>query len=387
MKVCFVTSSRAEYGLLKQLLHGVAQSRKMRLQLIVTVAHLSFDFGNTSREVEKDGFRIDRAVEILLGSDTPVAICKSMGLGMIGFAEAFSQLKPDLIVLLGDRYEIFAAASAALVCGIRIAHLHGGEVSEGAFDEALRHSITKMSDLHFVASDEYRLRVIQLGEDPLTVYNVGGLGVDALKRLKLLSRNALEKALNFKLGNRNLIITFHPPTQEPGDLEQQIKALLGALGSLQQTGLIFTISNSDTGGRMVNGKIRAFATKHPNAAVYESLGQQLYFSAVSHCDAVVGNSSSGLTEVPSMKKPTINIGSRQGGRMKASSVIDCKPEKKAILSALRLAASTTFQSKLASVVNPYGSGGATEAILKVLEKQPSQSPSHLKKFRDLNYLH
>jgi len=293
-----------------------------------------------------------------------------MGLGMIGFADALADLKPDLMVVLGDRYELLSAAAAAMVARVPIAHLHGGETTEGAFDEAIRHSITKMSHLHFVAAEEYRRRVIQLGEEPDRVFNVGGLGIDNILRLELLSREELEAALDFKLAPRNLLITFHPVTLEHNTSGEQMDELLAALSELPDTGLIFTMPNADTEGRALFEKIEAFCAQHPRARAYTSLGQLRYLSCVQHVDGVVGNSSSGLLEVPSFKKGTVNIGARQQGRLRAESVIDCAPERTSIRAALDELFSPEFQSRLTWIDNPYGNGGASDAVVKYLEKCP-----------------
>lgn len=367
-KICVVTGTRAEYGLLRWVIEGIRQSPVLELQLIVTGMHLSPEFGLTVKAIEDDGFRIDRRVEMLLSSDTAVGVTKSMGLGMIGFADALAQLQPDLLLVLGDRYEIFAAAAAAMIARIPIAHLHGGETTEGAFDEAIRHSVTKMSHLHFVAAEEYRRRVIQLGEQPERVFLVGGLGIDNILRLKLLERTKLEKALDFKFQTRNLLITFHPVTLECNSSSEQIEELLAALSELADTGLIFTMPNADTEGRVLFRKIEDFCSRHPHAKSYTSLGQLRYLSCIQQVDGVVGNSSSGLAEVPSFKKGTINIGDRQRGRLSASSVINCEPERASIRAALVRLYSGAFQRRLLDAVNPYGKGGASDSIVYTLEQ-------------------
>ncbi len=366
--VCVVTGSRAEYGLLRWIMEAIDRSDELRLQLAVTGMHLAPEFGSTYREIEGDGFRIDRKVEMLVSGDTPSALATSMGLGMIGFGAALRDLSPDLLLVLGDRFEIFAAVSAALVSRIPVAHLHGGETSEGAFDESLRHSITKMSHLHFVAAEAYRQRVIQLGEQPDAVFTVGGLGVDAIQRLELLSREALEQSLGVSLGDRSLLVTFHPATLDTSAPEDQLRELLAALDELRDTRLIFTMPNADTGGRTLQTVLAEYVASRPHARLYASLGQLRYFSALQYVDGVVGNSSSGLTEVPSFRKGTVNIGSRQDGRLKAASVIDCAPERSAIGDALALLFSEEFQSSLDGVENPYGDGGATERVVQTLER-------------------
>jgi len=366
-KICVITGSRAEYGLLRWVLEGIRQSPRLELQLIVTGMHLSPEFGMTVETIETDGFTIDRKVEMLMSSDTAVGVTKSMGLGMIGFADALAELKPDMMLVLGDRYEIFAAAASAMIARIPVAHLHGGETTEGAFDEAIRHSITKMSHLHFVAADEYRRRVIQLGEQPQHVFKVGGLGIDNILRLKLLSRDELESALAFKLAKRNLLVTFHPVTLEQNTSSQQMDELLAALAELKDIGLIFTMPNSDTEGRVLFRQIEAFCAQHSQARAYISLGQLRYLSCIQYVDGVVGNSSSGLAEVPSFKKGTINIGDRQQGRSRAASVIDCNPDRTSISKAFERLYSPEFQKLLTTVENPYGKGGASERVIKILE--------------------
>ena len=368
-KICVVTGTRAEYGLLRWVMEGICQSPVLELQILATGMHLSPEFGLTVEAIEADGFQIDRKIEMLLSSDTSVGVTKSMGLGLIGFADALAELKPDLMLVLGDRYEIFAAAAAAMMARIPIAHLHGGETTEGAFDEAIRHSITKMSHLHFVAAEEYRRRVIQLGEQPERVFQVGGLGIDNIVRIKLLTREELENALDFKLAPRNLLITFHPVTLERNTSADQMNELLAALSELQETGLIFTMPNADTEGRVLFKQIEAFCKHHPQARAYTSLGQLRYLSCIQHVDGVVGNSSSGLAEVPSFKKGTINIGDRQRGRLHAASVVDCKPERASITTALDRLFSAEFQAQLPGVQNPYGNGGASEIIVEILEQQ------------------
>jgi GDP/UDP-N,N'-diacetylbacillosamine 2-epimerase (hydrolysing) len=367
-KICVITGTRAEYGLLRRVMQGIKDDPLLTLQVIATGSHLSPDFGLTYREIEQDGFRIDRKVEMLLSSDTPVGIAKSMGLGVIGFADALAELTPDLLVVLGDRFEIFAAVSAALVARIPVAHLHGGEVTEGAYDEAFRHSITKMAHLHFVAAEEYRKRVIQLGESPDRVFLVGGLGIDAISGLKLMDRQALEAALDFKFGPKNLLITFHPSTLEAAVATDQMTELLTVLADLHDTNLIFTLPNADTGGRALSRMVEDFVGRHPNARAYASLGQLRYLSCIAHVDGVLGNSSSGLLEVPVFKKGTINIGDRQRGRLQASSVINCQANRTAITAALQRLYSDDFQSSLRTVSNPYGQGGASEKIIAALRK-------------------
>ena len=381
-KICVITGSRAEYGLLRWVMQGIKDDAALRLQIIATGMHLSRDFGLTYREIEKDGFRIDRKVKMLTGLDTTVGIANSMGKGLIGFADALNELKPDLIIVLGDRFDIFSAVAAALVACIPVAHLHGGELTEGAFDDAIRHSITKMSHLHFVATDEYRRRVIQLGEQPQRVFTVGGLGVDNISRLKLLKREELEAVLNFKLGKKNLLITFHPVTLEKDAGVKQMGELLKALGKTKDTQLIFTLPNADTNGRKLIKMVKQFVAQYPNARAYPSLGQLRYLSCIAQVDGVVGNSSSGLAEVPSFRKGTINIGDRQQGRLQATSVINCQATRQSIGIAIRRLYSRDFQARLSQVRNPYGTGGASDKVVKSL-KHCSLNGISKKAFYDL----
>lgn len=383
-KICVVTGTRAEYGLLRWVMQGIKDSSLLDLQLIATGMHLSPEFGLTIKDIEADGFSIDRKLEMLLSSDSAAGITKSIGLGIIAFADAFNELNPDLLVVLGDRYEIFAAASAALIARVPIAHIHGGELTEGAFDDSIRHSITKMAHLHFVAADAYRKRVIQLGEHPNNVYNVGGLGIDNILRLELLSRSELESELNFKFAKRNLLITFHPVTLEESTSSAQMKELLIALDKLDNVGLIFTMPNADTDSRILFQQIRAFCDSHPLAHSYTSLGQLRYLSCIQHVDGVVGNSSSGLLEVPSLRKGTVNIGDRQRGRLSAESVINCSANHVSITESINQLFSPSFAASLVNIKSPYGDGGASAAIVSMLEHR-SFKDLLKKTFFDLNF--
>jgi len=365
-KICVITGTRAEYGLLYWLMKEIEAHPELELQLIVTGMHLSPEFGLTYKEVEKD-FTITKKIEMLLSSDTTVGISKSMGLAQISFGESFEELKPDLVILLGDRYEIFSAASAALIARVPIAHLHGGERSEGAFDESIRHSITKMAHLHFTAAKEYRHRVIQLGEHPERVFTVGGMGIENIKRLKLLSKNDFEQSINFTLNKKNILVTFHPVTLENDTAQEQFQSLLDVIDTLEDTHIIFTKANSDTNGRIINQMIDNYTSKNSSKAIgFASLGQLYFLSALQYMDAVVGNSSSGLIEAPSFKIATINIGDRQKGRLKAASVIDCQPEQKSLLDAFRKLESIEYKEILKMVVNPYGDGEASRKIINIL---------------------
>lgn len=368
-KICIITGTRAEYGLLKLLMKKILLSPKLELKIIVTGTHLSPEFGFTISEIENDSFYVDKKIEMILSADTDVSVTKSIGVGIISFADALKDLEPELIVVLGDRYELLSAVIPAMMQRIPIAHIHGGETTEGSIDEAIRHSITKMSHLHFVASEEYRNRVIQLGEKPSNVFNVGGLGIDNILNLKLITKKKLENDINFKFLNYNLLITFHPVTLEANTSLKQINELLEALKELKETGLIFTMPNADTDGRVIIKKILEFCKNKPYAKIYNSLGTIRYLSCIKYVDGVIGNSSSGLLEVPSFKKGTINIGDRQNGRLKATSVIDCEPNRKSIIMSIKKLYSKNFQSKLTNTINLYGNGGSSDLILKILEEK------------------
>ena len=366
-KICVITGTRAEYGLLYWLLKEIEADKELQLQVIVTGMHLSPEFGLTYKEIEKE-FKINKKIEMLLSSDTSVGISKSMGLAQISFAESYDELKPDIVIVLGDRYEIFSATSAAMIARIPIAHIHGGEKTEGAFDESIRHSITKMSHLHFTATEEYKNRVIQLGEHPSRVFNVGGMGIENIKRLKLLSKDEFEKSIEFKLNIKNILVTFHPVTLENSTAKEQFQQLLDAIDELEDTNIIFTKANSDTDGRVINQMIDEYVTKNSNKSiVFTSLGQLRYLSALQYVDAVVGNSSSGLAEAPSFRIGTINIGDRQKGRIKASSVIDCEANKNSIVKAFAKLYSKEFQETLKTTINPYGDGCASKKIVEILK--------------------
>jgi GDP/UDP-N,N'-diacetylbacillosamine 2-epimerase (hydrolysing) len=368
-KLCVVTGARAEYGLLKPLLDKIKTDKGLTLQLIVTGMHLSPEFGYTYRTIEKDHFRIDDRIDILLNSDTPASICKSMGLAITGFAETYQRLKPDILIVLGDRFEIFSAVSAALVSRIPVAHLYGGELTEGAFDDAFRHSITKMSHLHFTSTAQYRQRVIQLGEHPDRVFNVGAIGLDNIRKLNLLPKKELEKELAIRFNKHNLLVTFHPVTLEHNTSGQQFQNLLYALNRLENTNIIFTKANADTGGQIINKMIDEYVLNNSYKAIaFTSLGQLKYLSTLQFVDAVVGNSSSGIIEAPSFKIGTINIGDRQKGRIRSNSIIDCHPSKQGIRNAIRMLYSQRFQGCLKSVISPYGDGNSTEKIIKIIKR-------------------
>lgn len=383
-KVCLVTGSRAEYGLLRPLIDEIISEATVTLQLLVTGSHLSPEFGLTFQEIEYDGYAIDEKVEVVMSSDSPIGICKSMGLGLISFSEAYARLQPDLIIVLGDRYEIFSAVSAAHISRIPVAHLHGGEVTEGAFDDALRHSITKMSQYHFTSTEVYRKRVIQLGENPDRVFNVGAIGLDNISRLELLSKEEFEKSIGLKLSRYNLLCTFHPVTLEKNSSVQQIQSLLNVLEKLDETNIIFTKTNADTDGRVINQLIDEFVSKDETRyKSFVNLGQLRYLSAMQHVDAVIGNSSSGIIEAPSFGIATVNIGNRQKGRIKSELVIDCEPTETGIAVALKTLYSPKIEKLRKNATNPYGYGQTSARIVKILKKCDVNVTTQ-KKFYDLD---
>ncbi|MFC1504049.1 UDP-N-acetylglucosamine 2-epimerase [Spirochaetota bacterium] len=367
--ICVFTGSRAEYGLLKPLLIAIRKHPHFRLKLVVSGAHLSSAFCYTYKQIKRDGFKIDEKVKMLLNSDTETGISKSLGLGIVSYADTLDRIRPDLVILLGDRFEAFAFATASHIHRIPIAHLHGGETTEGAIDEAFRHAITKMSHLHFTSTDDYRKRVIQLGEEPRTVFNVGAIGLDNIRTMKLLTRSDFEKKTKFTLGEKNLIVTFHPVTLEKNSSMAQFKELLKFISIQKKTKIIFTKANADTNGRIINKMIDKFVKRYKyRACSFASMGSKLYLSALQYVDAVVGNSSSGIIEAPSFKIGTINIGDRQNGRIKAKSIIDSSPVSRDINMAFKKLYSSRFQSVLKKIRNPYGNGHSTEMIINMLEK-------------------
>jgi GDP/UDP-N,N'-diacetylbacillosamine 2-epimerase (hydrolysing) len=388
-KICFFTGTRAEYGLLKPLMDEIVKDDSLRLQLLVSGMHLSPEFGLTYKVIEDDGFVIDEKVEMLLSADTPAGISKSMGLGLIGYADALSRLEPDITVILGDRFECLAMACACLNARVPIAHIHGGETTVGAVDEAFRHSITKMSHLHFTSTEEYRRRVIQLGEQPDRVFNVGAMGIENVRQLRLLDKQELEREIGFTLGERFFLVTFHPVTLEQATAREQFANLLTALDEFaanldKPVRIIFTKANADTDGRIINQLIDEYVAVHPGWAVaFTSMGQLRYLSAMRHCAGVVGNSSSGIIEAPSFKVPTVNIGDRQKGRVRAASVIDCEPSMDSIRLAMNKALSDAYRLSLVDMQNPYERPDTAKTILDVL-RQTVLADILKKDFYDLN---
>lgn len=368
-KICVVTATRAEYGLLKCLLEDIQADSDLELQIISTGTHLSPEFGLTNQQIEGDGFAVNKKIEILLSSDTPIGVSKSMGLAQISFAEAFDELNPDIIVVLGDRYELIPIVSAANIARIPVAHLSGGELTEGTIDETIRHAITKLSQLHFTAMDEYTHRVIQMGEQPNRVFTVGEVGLDNLMRMKLMSRSEFENSIGCNLKARNILFTYHPETtKDISEIAIDLSKILRSLDKLEDTLLIFTKANADVGGRLLNKMIDDYITKNETKAVcFLSLGQLRYLSALQYVDAVVGNSSSGIVEAPSFKIATINIGSRQHGRVRASSVIDVDVDEDKIYYAIQYIYSSEFMDILKNTTNPYGQGNSSPRVVSVLK--------------------
>lgn len=384
-KVCVVTGSRAEYGLLKPLLIKLTKQKGWQLQLLVTGMHLSPEFGLTYKEIEKDGFTITKKIEMLLSSDNQEGIVKSIGLGAIGFADAFKELRPDLLIILGDRFEMLSVAEAALIFRIPIAHLHGGELTEGSYDESIRHAITKMSHLHFASTEVYRQRIIQMGENPDCVFNVGAIGLDNIKFLKLLSKTDLQKKLNIKLKKYNYLVTFHPSTLNEGAVAKDFEELVSAFEKQKDSLFIFTKSNADNGGRMINKLIDDYVSLHPQTSVaFTSLGQFLYLSAIQYMDAVVGNSSSGIIETASLKIATINIGDRQKGRIQPDNVISCNIKREDINEAFETIKLSSFRKQLQKLVNPYGAGNTASSIITIL-KSKDWKKLIPKKFYDVKF--
>ena len=365
--ILVVTGSRADYGLLKRLMKLIDSDPEMKLQIIVTGSHLSSKHGLTYKEIEEDGFQIGFKVDIIENIIDAQSTARAMSKAQNEITKILSEIKPDLMVVLGDRYEILSAVISALLSGVPVAHIHGGEVTTGAIDDAIRNAITKMSHLHFVATEISKNRVIQMGEEPQHVYNVGGLGVDALKNIELINKADLEKLLGHKFGKNNLLITFNPETNSNLSASQQVQPLLDALSYFKDTTLIFTGVNADPGSLEILEKIEIFISHRSDAYYHESLGQTAYLSCIQFCDGVVGNSSSGLLEVPSFKKGTINIGNRQTGREISSSVINCSLEKAAIIGAITTLYSSAYEKRLESAVNPYAKENSAHEIYSKLK--------------------
>lgn len=381
-RIAVFTGTRAEYGLLYWLMKGIQDDPELELQVIVSGMHLSPEFGETWKQIEADGFPISAKVEMLLSSDTAVGVVKSMGLGSIGLADALDRLAPDTLVILGDRFEALAAAQAALVMGVPIAHLHGGELTAGAYDDAIRHAVTKMASLHFVAAEPYRRRVIQMGEAPDRVFNVGALGLDHVTRTPRLTKAELARSIDFDLDKPLLLVTYHPVTLADESPRDTFETLLEALDNFPEYGVILTYPNADNGGREMIPLLEAYAARWPGRVLAaKSLGTTRYLSVVALAAAVVGNSSSGLIEAPAFGVPTVNIGQRQGGRLVADSVLHCDANARSIRCAMQEALNPSFQKRCKNVRNPYGSGNAAGQITKVLADAPMSAEKY---FYDLD---
>ncbi|UWG99171.1 UDP-N-acetylglucosamine 2-epimerase [Dehalobacter sp. DCM] len=392
--ICIVTGSRAEYGLLRPVIFRLAAIRSFVVKIVATGMHLSADFGCTYKEIEADGVPIDATIDILRynGSaktnnnldtintiNTTNTTSKAIGIGIIGFAEYFAKTQPDLVVVLGDRFEIFAAATAAAVACIPIAHLHGGETTEGSLDEFFRHAISKMSYLHFTSAEPYRQRVINMGEAPDRVFNVGATGVENILRMSLMTKDELARSIDYDLNRPYALVTFHPATLEKDTALKQMEILLSAFDETDGLNYIFTKANADQYGREINHKLEAYCESKANSICFASLGVRRYLSAMKYCEMVIGNSSSGIIETPSFKKPTINIGDRQKGRICARSVLSCQPEKHAILHCINKARSGQFLREIADQENPYGDGKTSEKIATVIQDFLDNNKINLKK--------
>lgn len=388
-KVCVFTGTRAEYGILSSLMRGIDEHPDMELQIVATNMHLSPEYGLTINEIRRDGFKVDKCVEMLLSSDTPTGTAKSVGLGIIGFADALAELQPDLVLILGDRYEMLGVAQTATLFNIPIAHLHGGEITEGAYDDCIRHAITKLSHLHFTSTEEYRRRVIQMGENPERVFNVGALGVDNILNTKLLSVEELSSQIGFDFSGDYLMCTFHPATTEPGEAERQTDALLNVLKEmLSDIKVVITLPNSDSEGRLIAEKMRQFADANKDRVLaVQSMGRVRYYSAVAGSKGVIGNSSSGLIEAPSLGVPTLNIGNRQKGRARGLTVIDCECNEGAIRQGIKLLLSPFGQSLHSDTQNPnpYAASSGESTLRSILSVLASTDFTSLvpKAFHDL----
>ena len=381
-RICVVTGSRAEYGLLQPVLTLLREDSRFDMQLVVTGMHLSAEFGSTVKVIENDGFDIAERVESLVSGDTPVAVAKSLALGIIGFADVYKRMQPDWVLVLGDRFEIYAAAQAAMIAAIPIAHIAGGDTTEGAIDEAIRHGISKMAHLHFATNEQSARRLLQMGEDPISVHVVGSPGIDAIRQVELMDRNSLEASMGTRFLRKNLLVTYHPVTLDQQGSTDDLAELLEALDMLgPDIGVYFTRANADPGGSYIACMVNEWVTSHPNAAMFTSLGQRRYISLVKEVDVVVGNSSSGLYEAPSLHTPTVDIGDRQKGRLAARSVIHCQSNAMAIKEAIEAA----WQLDVSSVESPYGDGFASQRIIEAIAAIPEPCKLLKKQFHLLSH--
>lgn len=377
--IAVFTGARSEYGVLKPLIKRLKTEKSFILKLIVSGSHLSPEFGMTVKDIESDGYVADEKIEILMSSDSEVGISKSMGLAMISFSEAYQRIKPDILVVVGDRYEAFAAIAVAAVANIPVAHISGGDVTEGAYDDAFRHSMTKMSYLHFPGNEESAKRIVQLGEAPDRVFNVGEPGLENIKNMNFYSVNELEKMLNIELGEKYFTVIFHPITLEKGNAESQYKEVLNAISKFKDYRIVFIKGNADSEGRVINKMLEEYVTLNENCYAFDSLKIQEYLSLIKNSKCVIGNSSSGIIEAPSFKIPTINIGDRQKGRLRAKSVIECTPDAGKIIECINKAVSKEFQFEIADTENPYGDGNTSIKILEILKEFLEKNKINLKK--------
>lgn len=382
-KICIVTGTRAEYGILKPLIEKISGDEELELQLLVTGMHLSPEFGTTYKQIEADGYKIDEKVEMLVSSDEDTGIVKSMGLGMILYSESLKRLNPDCIIILGDRYEIFSLVSAAGVLKIPVFHLHGGETTEGAYDEFFRHCITKMSYLHFTSTEEYRKRVIQLGEDPNRVFNVGALSVENIKNLNLIPREVLEEKFNIKFTEKTFVVIFHPVTLEKNTAENQIKELLNAILE-SDIDTIFIRGNSDSSGRILNQKLEEFCQRNKEKyKIFTSFTTEEYFNILKYSKGLIGNSSSGIVELPILKIGNLNIGDRQKGRIKCKSTLNCEPIKEEIKDKIYYMQTKEYEEIVKHIVSIYGDGNTSEKIVNIIKT--IKKIDLKKKFYDINF--
>lgn len=385
-KAAVVTATRAEYGILKNVIDRIERSEELELCLLVTGTHLVSEYGRTVEEIEQDGYPIAEKIEVLMASDTPESVSKTMGLTMMSFAEAFERQKPDCLIVLGDRYEILAVCCAAMNARIPIVHISGGETTQGAIDESIRHCITKMSYLHFAACETYRQRIIQLGEEPDRVFNFGDVGIEAVRLVPVMTRQELERSIDFVLDKPYMSVTFHPVTLEVQEAEHQMQELLWALEAFEDMKFVITKANADAGGRRINKMIDSFVAEHDNCAAYASLGIKRYVNLLRCSEGIIGNSSSGIIEAPAIGIPTVNIGNRQKGRLQADSIINCTPKKDEIVRALRESQTQEFRERARQTVNPYGDGNASERIVQTITEYLYQDKIRLeKKFYDLKF--
>jgi GDP/UDP-N,N'-diacetylbacillosamine 2-epimerase (hydrolysing) len=368
MKISIITGSRADYGLLYWVIKRMNEDDFFDLSIIVTGMHLSEKYGSTYKEIENDNFKINYKVKMLSESDSPRDIAKSIAKGVDKFSDILEKIKPDFILILGDRYEIYSAAIAAMCLRTPIVHCHGGELTEGMIDESIRHSISKMSHIHFTSTEEYRKRVIQLGENPKSVINCGALGIENINNLKLYPKRELEKKIGVRLNSKNILVTYHPVTLEKGSSDKAFKELLICLNSIKDSTIVFTYSNSDIDGEVINSMIDEYVSHNSNSVAFISMGQKLYLSTLKNFDLIIGNSSSGIIEAPSFRIPTINIGDRQKGRIKSKSVISCMPNQKEINQSIKTAFSEKFIKKIEKIKNPYDNGNSSQTIINKIKR-------------------